>query len=225
MRAFDAAGNPRDSAPVVVRVLAEEPEGGTAYDRAITLLDRFAFGPDARELAAILSMGGRAWLEDRLSRGVDDAGDLSAMAQGLIRFEDGRYDYGPPRRALEHACHTPNPVRARFVLWAQNHFSTWIRKAEGDRKWREHVEFARLGAAPFHDLLLASARSPAMLRYLDQDRSFAGRLNENYARDPRAHTMGVHGGYTQEDVTTLAALLTGWTASTLGEGRPGRPAG
>lgn len=222
VRAIDAAGNPRDSAPVVVRVLAEEPEGGTAYDRAITLLDRFAFGPDARELAAILSMGGRAWLEDRLSRAVDDAGDLSAMAQGLIRFEDGRYDYGPPRRALEHACHTPNPVRARFVLWAQNHFSTWIRKAEGDRKWREHVEFARLGAAPFHDLLLASARSPAMLRYLDQDRSFAGRLNENYAREIlELHTMGVHGGYTQEDVTTLAALITGWTASTLGEGRAG----
>src|SRR5690606_27069558 len=55
--------------------------------------------------------------------------------------------------------------------------------------------------------------SPAMLVYLDQQRSFAKRLNENYARElMELHTLGVDGGYTQEDVTTLARMLTGWTA-------------
>ncbi len=218
VRSFDQDGNVGEAGPVMVRVLAREPGGGTEYDRAVTMLDRFAFGPDDAELAAILSMGRSAWLADRLSRGLDEAGEMTAMGPGLIWFEDGRYDYGPPRRALEHLYYTPNPARARFVLWAQNHFSTWIRKAEGDRKWREHAEFARLGAAPFQDLLLASARSPAMLRYLDQDQSFAGRLNENYAREiMELHTLGVDGGYTQADVTNLAGVLTGWTASTLGE--------
>lgn len=222
VRAFDARGNIGESPVATIRVLAEAPEQGTRYDRAVTMLDRFAFGPDGRELAAILAMGPRDWLADRLARSLDEPGELTAMGPGLIWFEDGRYEYGPPRRALEHAFFTPNPARARFVFWAQNHFSTWLRKAEGDRKWREHAEFARLGAAPFQDLLLASARSPAMLRYLDQDQSFAGRLNENYAREiMELHTLGVHGGYTQSDVTSLAGVLTGWTASTLGGGRAG----
>lgn len=224
VRAYDAQGNIGESTSATIRVLERAPEsdGGTEYDRAVTMLDRFAFGPDDRELAAILAMGRSAWLRDRLSRRLDDPGEQAALGPGLIWFEDGRYEYGPPRRALEHAFYTPNPARARFVLWAENHFSTWLRKAEGDRKWREHAEFARLGVAPFRDLLLASARSPAMLRYLDQDQSFAGRLNENYAREiMELHTLGVHGGYTQTDVTNLASVLTGWTAATLGDGQGG----
>ena len=127
-----------------------------------------------------------------------------------------------PRRAISHLLVTPNPVRARFVLWAQNHFSTWIRKTEGNRKWDEHVAFCRLGPAPFDQLLLASAQSPAMLKYLDQETSVAGRLNENYAREiMELHTLGVDGGYSQRDVTNLAGLLTGWTASYEGDGRSG----
>jgi uncharacterized protein (DUF1800 family) len=37
-------------------------------------------------------------------------------------------------------------------------------------------------------------------------------LNENYAREiMELHTLGVDGGYTQQDVTSLAKVLTGWT--------------
>jgi len=116
-------------------------------------------------------------------------------------------------------------LRTHFVYWTQNHFSTWVRKAEGDRKWREHAMFMELGVAPFPDLLLASATSPAMLRYLDQDRSYSGRINENFAREiMELHTLGVDAGYTQDDVTNLAALLTGLTTSLEGDGvSPGRP--
>jgi uncharacterized protein (DUF1800 family) len=115
----------------------------------------------------------------------------------------------------------PEPGAARFVLWAENHFSTWVPRTR-DPQWSEHAAFARLGAAPFYDLLLASARSPAMLRYLDQENSYASKLNENYAREiMELHTLGVHGGYTQQDVTSLARLLTGWTASREGDGRSG----
>jgi uncharacterized protein (DUF1800 family) len=107
----------------------------------------------------------------------------------------------------------------------------------------------------FENLLLATARSPAMLIYLDNDKSRventnatprqqrqqqeaakmigeklsestnesqAGEiknlmktrgLNENYAREVmELHTLGVDGGYTQEDVTEGARILTGWMA-------------
>jgi uncharacterized protein (DUF1800 family) len=78
----------------------------------------------------------------------------------------------------------------------------------------------------FDDLLMATAKSPAMLFYLDNARSVAapenrrggarrmkqGGLNENYARElMELHTLGVDGGYTQKDVTELARLLTGWS--------------
>ncbi|MDY6939258.1 MAG: DUF1800 domain-containing protein [Cyanobacteriota bacterium] len=85
----------------------------------------------------------------------------------------------------------------------------------------------------FRDLLGATARHPAMLFYLDNWRNSApgspgsrGRfrgLNENYARElMELHTLGVDGGYTQEDVVTLAHILTGWGLDEEGEhGRSG----
>jgi uncharacterized protein (DUF1800 family) len=75
----------------------------------------------------------------------------------------------------------------------------------------------------FKDLLLATAKSPAMLYYLDNWQSSApqtsirgkrfGRgLNENYGRElMELHTLGVDGGYTQKDVIAVARCFTGWT--------------
>ena len=91
---------------------------------------------------------------------------------------------------------------------------------------RDRIRPRALGK--FSDLLLATAKSPAMLWYLDNWQSVgpnsqaAGRgknngktsqgLNENYAREVmELHTLGVNGGYTQKDVTELARVLTGWT--------------
>jgi uncharacterized protein (DUF1800 family) len=83
----------------------------------------------------------------------------------------------------------------------------------------------------FEDMLLAAAKHPAMLVYLDNFQSIgpssrgarAGRgrgpqrgLNENYARELlELHTLGVDGGYTQQDVQELAKMLTGWTVGGL----------
>src|SRR5690606_14497778 len=89
----------------------------------------------------------------------------------------------------------------------------------------------------FGDLLLSTAKSPAMLIYLDnfisasaqpaamgtgQQMKTAGSqrkrgLNENYAREVmELHTLGVDGGYTQKDVTEAARILTGWTLFPMG---------
>ena len=62
----------------------------------------------------------------------------------------------------------------------------------------------------FRDLLEATLRHPAMLRYLDNADNAAGHINENYAREiMELHTMGVGSGYTQKDVQELARILTG----------------
>ena len=64
----------------------------------------------------------------------------------------------------------------------------------------------------FRNLLGATATSPAMLFYLDNWQSRAGKLNENYARElMELHTLGVDGGYTQHDIIEVARCFTGWT--------------
>jgi uncharacterized protein (DUF1800 family) len=56
-----------------------------------------------------------------------------------------------------------------------------------------------------------------MLAYLDQTQSRVGRPNQNYARELlELHTLGVDGGYTQEDVAELSRVLTGWTITGRG---------
>jgi uncharacterized protein (DUF1800 family) len=96
----------------------------------------------------------------------------------------------------------------------------------------------------FEDMVMASATHPAMLTYLDNFQSIGpsspgarvgGRgnqrrgLNENYARELlELHTLGVNGGYSQQDVQELARVLTGWTVDGLGGPgarlqRPGQP--
>ena len=74
----------------------------------------------------------------------------------------------------------------------------------------------------FADMLLAVESHPAMLYYLDNAQSIGPNsiaglnrdkgLNENLARETmELHTLGVRSGYTQDDVTRFAKVLTGWT--------------
>lgn len=63
----------------------------------------------------------------------------------------------------------------------------------------------------FEDMLLAVAKSPAMLLYLDNNSSKKNKINENYARElMELHTLGVDSGYRQSDIQEAARVLTGW---------------
>jgi uncharacterized protein (DUF1800 family) len=115
-----------------------------------------------------------------------------------------------------------------------NHFNVYLKKGQF-APWYL-VDYQQNVIAPhamgkFEDLLVATAKSPAMLFYLDNHSSIGPRspaavraqanpaaknkdpgLNENYARElMELHTLGVDGGYTQKDVTEVAKVFTGWT--------------
>jgi uncharacterized protein (DUF1800 family) len=117
-----------------------------------------------------------------------------------------------------------------------NHFNVFFGKGQdryfvGDYERtaiRPHV-FGR-----FEDMLIATAQHPAMLFYLDnwqsvhvdgnalpamaQQRARNRGLNENYARELlELHTLGVDGGYTQQDVIEVARAFTGWTFERPGQ--------
>lgn len=124
----------------------------------------------------------------------------------------------------------------RLVAFWSNHFCVsvakggFVRMIAGSFE-REAIRPHVLGR--FADMLKAVAQHPAMIFYLDNQQSIgpasqAGRnrgkgLNENLAREIlELHTLGVAGGYSQNDVTALARILTGWTY--IGrEGRMGAP--
>ena len=113
----------------------------------------------------------------------------------------------------------------RLVAFWSNHFCISANKGELARIWagsfeREAIRPHVLGR--FADMLKAVEQHPAMLFFLDNQQSLgpdsrAGQnrkrgLNENLAREiMELHTLGVGGGYTQDDVTSLARIITGWT--------------
>ncbi len=113
----------------------------------------------------------------------------------------------------------------RLVVFWSNHFCISANKGGIARMWagsfeREAIRPYVLGR--FGDMLKAVEQHPAMLFFLDNQQSLgpelrAGQnrkrgLNENLAREiMELHTLGVGGGYSQDDVTLLARIITGWT--------------
>jgi len=146
------------------------------------------------------------------------------------------------------AAATNHPFHERLVHFWSNHFAISADKQPlptiaglfENEAIRPNV------AGNFGDMLIAVEQHPAMILFLDNQRSAgpdsalarrANRrnkkrdlgLNENLAREIlELHTLGVDGGYTQQDVTTFAKVITGWSvggASDTGrfaEGDPGR---
>src|SRR5437588_1353156 len=133
------------------------------------------------------------------------------------------------RVKLLRAVYSDQQLYELMVDFWENHFSIFANK-DDDRYLltsfdRETIRPFVMGR--FRDLLGATAHSPAMLYYLDNWRSSVprpypakgdkpagvdGGLNENYARElMELHTMGVDGGYTQQDVQEVARCFTGWT--------------
>jgi uncharacterized protein (DUF1800 family) len=129
----------------------------------------------------------------------------------------------------------------------ENHFNIYAQKGAPEPYYltdfdQKVIRPRALGK--FRDLLEAVAQSPAMLFYLDNARSMADStrptlarrqqqqrqrpgLNENYGRELlELHTLGVDGGYTQQDVINVARAFTGWTIKPPAQGggfifRPG----
>ncbi|NJO46755.1 MAG: DUF1800 domain-containing protein [Oscillatoriales cyanobacterium RM2_1_1] len=142
----------------------------------------------------------------------------------------------PLQEAIEarllRAVMSPQQLQEVLTDFWFNHFNVAADKGK-TKFWVGNYEAAAIRPhvlGQFRDLLAATARHPAMLFYLDNWRNsapgspgakgqFKG-LNENYARElMELHTLGVHGGYSQADVVTLARILTGW--GIVPPGQPG----
>lgn len=132
---------------------------------------------------------------------------------------------------LKRAVSTDLGFAERWVAFWSNHFCVALRRGQimqglAGAYEREVIRAHAFGR--FGDMLIAVETHPAMLHYLDQRQSIgpnspAGKrrakgLNENLAREIlELHTLGVGGGYSQQDVTNFAKALTGWSISNFEE--------
>ena len=138
--------------------------------------------------------------------------EAKKAAQQAYQQELNRQGRESAQRFVLRALYSPQQVQEQMVWFWMNHFNLHLYKGNlralipdfEEQAVRPHV----LGR--FRELLGATVYHPAMLRYLDNEHNASGRLNENYARElMELHTLGVGGGYSQQDVQAMARVLSG----------------
>ncbi|ALN58747.1 hypothetical protein GLE_3401 [Lysobacter enzymogenes] len=201
-------------------VTADPAAPATAADETPPRARRRARDADPAQAARERSSAARA------GAGADGAADSGET----LRRELRRQQLAEFAARYRHAADTDAPFVERLSQFWSNHFAVSIDKGNArlyaGSMEREAIRPHVLGR--FEDMLLAVERHPAMLRYLDNAASIGddsraamraqklGRekrgLNENLAREIlELHTLGVDGGYRQEDVVELARAITGWS--------------
>lgn len=190
------------------------------------LLDRVTFGPTDTDRALAGALGRDAYLEYQLAYESIDVTALEASlaaqypwltmtAAQMVAAWIEEIDIDHAEVAITRAIRSPRQLYERVVEMWNDHFNitssgltmAWTRAVDEREVIRAHA----LGR--FRDLLGASARSPAMILYLDNDKNIAAAPNENYAREVmELHTTGV-GAYTENDVREVARCFTGWTTT------------
>jgi len=106
---------------------------------------------------------------------------------------------------------TNRPLEEKMTLFWHGHFATSEEKLRDYRKIQRQLETLRHGATGnFGALLVAVAKDPAMLVFLDAAQNVKGAPNENFGREVmELFTMGV-GNYSEEDIREAARAFTGW---------------
>ncbi len=128
-------------------------------------------------------------------------------------LETHRVSYWWANRMLQ----TNRPLEEKMTLFWHGHFATTEDKVRDYRKMLKQNEIFRQKAiGNYRDLLIATAKDPAMLVFLDAGVNVKGAPNENFAREiMELFTMGV-GNYTERDIQEAARAFTGWNYKNLG---------
>lgn len=208
------------------------PLGARDAQRARVAMQRFGLGPKPGGLARVGDDALQA-LKDEL-----DAPKIAAIERGSLptyatatRVSQGDFSEVEAVRERELRARIGKQLSVdigfveRLVMFWSNHFSMSINKdgvIRGTYGQLERDVIRKHVLGKFSDMHLGVMRHPAMLRYLDnQDsigpnseigKSWGAGYNENLGRELlELHTLGAGGGYSEQDVTAMALLLTGWS--------------
>ncbi len=221
-----------------------EPSGPSATHRLEEhILNRIGYGPDPWSTERIRELGPMGYIDEQLYPHLLDDSALEADIAARyptqsMSYRDLRFTYheypgspgGPTRVRKEmseskilRAVRSKRQLEQVLVDFWFNHFNVLVRRDLG--RWaagpyeRDAIRPHVLGR--FEDMLLATARHPAMINYLNNQVNFRDGfvwgaktygINENYAREfLELHTVGVEADFTLGDVRNVARAFTGWT--------------
>ncbi len=188
------------------------------------LLNRITWGVRPEELAYAEEIGYEAFLDEQLHPETLDDPDAEELLHMLpvlqmdrralhaLDEREWRCHQALVRGMIVRAVHSKRQLLERMVDFWADHLNVAGDDFLPDRVIYDREVLRKHALGKFRNLILASAKSPAMLMYLDNYISEAEHPNENYARElMELHTLGVDGGYTETDVKEVARALTGWT--------------
>lgn len=210
-----------------------------APDPLHTLLNRCCYGVRLAEWNRGVALDYTGWLLEQLDyAALDDGGVEASIAVQWPRVGMSAAELLADARATGNTQTAASELRAatlyRQLISPRQLYETMV------EFWGDHFNIASTASPEsyykcvddrdvvrahalgyFKDMLHASARSLAMLYYLDNVSNRSTGPNENYARElMELHTLGVDGGYTEHDVSEVARCFTGWTVSGATAGDP-----
>lgn len=175
---------------------------------ALHLVNRITFGATPAILAQVQALGADAFLEQQLNPGqLDDSALQSQLSKMSVTDYTSLKDW-----YMVQMLGSQRHLNEVMTWFWENHFSTQFRKHGNVTYERnENQAFRQNALGNFRTLLGISATSPAMMLYLDNAANKKENTNENYARElMELHTLGVSGGYSDQDVAEVARVFTGW---------------
>jgi len=204
--------------------------------QAAHLLNRAGFGGTPEEISRLHGMGREAAVESLLNG--DDDSDLFPVPELMPAEEVAAYRReikaipdGPARREvtkkfqrrqgadirairewwLRRCRYTAFPLREKMTLFWHGHFATSSDKVKsGFLMWQQNETLRAYALGSFRQLSEQIARDPAMMRYLDLDRSSKEKPNENFSRElMELFMLGEGVRYTEDDVRESARAFTG----------------
>ena len=192
-------------------------------DALFRLVLRITNGVTEEEMALARSMGFKKYLEHHLNPDAiadtavetwvaANAPNLGGQGTDLFRLDRNALQLQLTYATMYRAAFSKRQLYERMVHFWTDHFTIYYFKVYYLKVVDDREVVRKHALGTFPDILRASAHSPAMLEYLDNTRSRARSVNQNYARElMELHTLGVDGGYTQTDVEEVTRALTGWT--------------
>ncbi|HRF60902.1 MAG TPA: DUF1800 domain-containing protein [Fimbriimonadaceae bacterium] len=187
------------------------------------LVRRITMGITQEDAATAKRLGFSAYLEQQLNHTrIDDSvceryvasryPAVNASIAQLDNMDSWRVWQQLGAATVYRSVFSKRQLYQRMVEFWTDHFNIDIDKVGPALKVVDDREVIRKYALDtFPKLLRASAKSTAMLYFLDNTNSYVGHPNINYARElEELHTMGVNGGYTPRDIREVARCFTGW---------------
>ncbi len=192
------------------------PSGPDAFDarKAAHLLRRAGFGARPEDVDRAVKDGVEATVEglfDEAAAAEEERGFALAFEAIAGSFAD--FSEADPLRAwwVHRMVKARVPLREKLTLFWHGHFATSVEKVDDVHLMARQVDtIRRLAWGNFRDLVLALARDPAMIVWLDGESNTKAHPNENFGRElMELFTCGI-GHYTEADVQAAARAFTGW---------------